>query len=168
MGLMDKVNENVKKGLDAVDKVKENENIKKSVDFVDKKIEDEKQKREERKKEEIIKKQEKEKSQAIIIENTKVKEAFFNAKQEEYVHDAKLADKVYKAYITDGLSRIEKVNGRFLASQTIKMDVLIEQNNEIIRLLKKVAGEEINPVCSNCGREYEEGTNFCKNCGTEL
>ena len=59
---------------------------------------------------------------------------------------AKKADIVYKSYITDGISRIEKVNGRFLASQLVKLDILsqqnnqiIKQNNEIIGLLKEIA-----------------------------
>ena len=62
-----------------------------------------------------------------------------------YNTEAKQADKVYKAFITNGVSRIEKVNGRFLASQLIKLDVLnqqnnriIEQNDEIIDLLKEI------------------------------
>ncbi|WP_298521288.1 hypothetical protein [uncultured Methanobrevibacter sp.] len=33
-----------------------------------------------------------------------------------YHDEAKQADKVYRAYVTYGISRIEKVNGRFLAS----------------------------------------------------
>lgn len=63
-----------------------------------------------------------------------------------YKEDAKKADIVYKSYITDGISRIEKVNGRFLASQLVKLDILsqqnnqiIKQNNEIIGLLKEIA-----------------------------
>ena len=71
---------------------------------------------------------------------------FFEDKAEQFKEDAKKADKVYKAYITSGISRIEKVNGRFLASQLIKLDILneqnnqiIEQNNEIIKLLKEIA-----------------------------
>ena len=63
-----------------------------------------------------------------------------------YREDAKKADMVYKSYITNGVSRIEKVNGRFLASQLVKLDILsqqnnqiIKQNNEIIELLKEIA-----------------------------
>lgn len=63
-----------------------------------------------------------------------------------YHEEAKQADKVYKSFVTDGVSRIEKVNGRFLAAQLIKLDVLnqqnnriIQQNDEIILLLKKIA-----------------------------
>ena len=69
-----------------------------------------------------------------------------NKKSSQYKHEAKLADKVYKSFVTDGISRLEKVNGRFLASQTIKLDILIEQNQklieqngEIIRLLKDIS-----------------------------
>ncbi len=69
-----------------------------------------------------------------------------NRKISEYKNEANLADKVYKAYVTNGISRLDKVNGRFLASQTIKLDVLIEQNkqlieqnNTIIKLLEKIS-----------------------------
>lgn len=69
-----------------------------------------------------------------------------NRKISEYSHEAQLADKVYKSYVTNGISRLDKVNGRFLASQTIKLDVLIEQNkelinqnNKIIKLLEKIS-----------------------------
>ena len=69
-----------------------------------------------------------------------------NQKISEYSHEANLADKVYKSYVTNGISRLDKVNGRFLASQTIKLDVLIEQNKEliqqndkIIKLLEKIS-----------------------------
>ena len=56
-----------------------------------------------------------------------------NRKISEYSHESKLADKVYKAYVTNGISRLDKVNGRFLASQTIKLDFLIEQNQQLIK-----------------------------------
>jgi hypothetical protein len=69
-----------------------------------------------------------------------------NKKTTQYKQEARLADRVYKSYVTDGISRLEKVNGRFLASQTIKLDILIEQNkqlieqnNTIIKLLKKIS-----------------------------
>lgn len=69
-----------------------------------------------------------------------------NRKSSQYKQEAKLADKVYKSYVTDGISRLDKVNGRFLASQTIKLDILIEQNkqlinqnSEIINLLKIIS-----------------------------
>ena len=69
-----------------------------------------------------------------------------NKKSSQYKQEAKLADKVYKSFITDGFSRLDKVNGRFLASQTIKLDILIEQNQEliaqnreIINLLKSIS-----------------------------
>lgn len=78
---------------------------------------------------------------------------FYDDISEIYKEDAKKADKVYKAYITGGFSRLEKVNGRFLASQLIKLEVInqqnnriiqqnnevIEQNNEIIELLRQIA-----------------------------
>lgn len=69
--------------------------------------------------------------------NNEMKNRFLR-KQQIYKTEAKLADKLYKAYITDGLSRLEKVNGRFLASQTMKLDTLIEQNEKIIDLLEKL------------------------------
>ena len=69
-----------------------------------------------------------------------------NQKISEYSHEAKLADRVYKSYVTNGISRLDKINGRFLASQTVKLDVLIEQNKQliqqndkIIKLLKKIS-----------------------------
>ena len=72
-----------------------------------------------------------------------------NKKSSQYKQEAKLADKVYKSFVTDGISRLEKVNGRFLASQTIKLDILIEQNQklieqngEIISLLKDISEKE--------------------------
>jgi hypothetical protein len=64
---------------------------------------------------------------------TVAKTQFIENRRAEYVTEAKLADEVYKAYITDGLSRLDKVNGRFLASQSIKTDILIEQNYRTIR-----------------------------------
>lgn len=66
---------------------------------------------------------------------------YYKNKQKEYQIEAKLADKVYDAYITDGISRIEKVNGRFMAAQNMKLDMLIEQNNTIIRLLEQIANK---------------------------
>lgn len=69
-----------------------------------------------------------------------------NQKISEYSHEAKLADQVYKSYVTNGISRLDKINGRFLASQTVKLDVLIEQNKQliqqndkIIKLLEKIS-----------------------------
>lgn len=69
-----------------------------------------------------------------------------NKKISQYSQEAELADKVYKSYVTMGISRLDKINGRFLASQTIKLDILIEQNkqlieqnNTIINLLKKIS-----------------------------
>lgn len=69
-----------------------------------------------------------------------------NKKTSQYSQEANLADRVYKSYVTNGISRLDKVNGRFLASQTIKLDILIEQNkqlieqnNTIIKLLEKIS-----------------------------
>ncbi|MGA2677361.1 MAG: hypothetical protein ACLQG5_10475 [Methanobacterium sp.] len=55
-----------------------------------------------------------------------------------YKNDVELADLLYKAYVTLGISRLDKVDGRFLASQTIKLDTIIEQNTKIIELLEKI------------------------------
>ena len=45
-----------------------------------------------------------------------------------------------------GISRLDKVNGRFLASQTIKLDILIEQNKQLIEQNNTIIGllEKIN------------------------
>lgn len=61
-----------------------------------------------------------------------------NQKISEYSHEAKLADRVYKSYVTNGISRLDKINGRFLASQTVKLDVLIEQNKQLIQQNDKI------------------------------
>jgi len=66
---------------------------------------------------------------------------YYSNKQKEYQIEAKLADKVYDSYITDGISRIEKINGRFMAAQNMKLDMIIEQNNTIIRLLEQIANK---------------------------
>ncbi len=55
----------------------------------------------------------------------------------KYKQDANLAYKIYKAYVTHGVWRLDKVNGRFLASQTIKLGAIIEQNNKILSYYKK-------------------------------
>jgi len=104
---------------------------------------------------------------------TVAKTQFIEKRKEEYVREAKLADKVYKAYITDGLSRIEKVNGRFLASQSIKTDILIEQNNRIIELLELIVnkGNSTLPVvafCPECGNKTNDAAEFCAECGSKL
>ena len=57
---------------------------------------------------------------------------FFEDKAEQFKKDTKKADKVYKTHVTSDISRLEKVNGRFLASQLIKLDILNEQNNHYI------------------------------------
>ena len=61
-----------------------------------------------------------------------------NQKISEYSHEANLADRVYKSYVTNGISRLDKINGRFLASQTVKLDVLIEQNKQLIQQNDKI------------------------------
>lgn len=102
---------------------------------------------------------------------TVAKTQFIEKRREEYVREARLADKIYKAYITDGISRLEKVNGRFLASLSIKADVLIEQNNRIIELLEmQIRGENnlVPSVCPECGTKNENNGDFCMNCGVKL
>lgn len=102
------------------------------------------------------------------------KTQFIDERREEYVTEAKLADKVYKAYITDGLSRLDKINGRFLASQSIKTDILIEQNNRIIQLLETIVTnmDDTNMLtavfCSECGAENVDKAQFCKECGIKI
>lgn len=148
MGFLDDINKEVKK-------VADNEKVKQFADSLEKEKQEKIRRREAaeekkqlKKQENIVNKQKKKEAELILKEERNAKKVFFESKKEEYIHDAKLADKVYKAYITDGLSRLEKVNGRFLASQTIKMDILIEQNNsllkqnnEIIRLLEKLVDD---------------------------
>lgn len=117
---------------------------------------------------------------------------YYVSKQKDYLIESRLADKVYKSYVTDGVSRLEKINGRFMAAQNMKLDLLIEQNNRIIQLLEKIAGEEdssfsnnefnnfdvsekpsgeieINHnVCPNCDSVVDSDSNFCTNCGSEI
>ncbi len=103
--------------------------------------------------------------------DTVAKTQFILNRREEYVKEAKLADTVYKAYITDGVSRLEKVNGRFLASLSIKADVLIEQNNRIIQLLEQqITGESslVPSFCPECGAKTEANREFCIHCGIKL
>jgi len=99
------------------------------------------------------------------------KNRFIELRGEEYAREAKLADKVYKAYVTDGISRLDKVNGRFLASLSIKTDVLIEQNNRIIELLAANLKDKNNlplAFCPECGNQNINGTNYCENCGAKI
>jgi len=63
---------------------------------------------------------------------------YYNKKKNDYLIEAKLADNIYKSYVTDGISRIDKVNGRFMATQNMKLDILIEQNAKIIKLLEEI------------------------------
>lgn len=62
----------------------------------------------------------------------------FKEKTKDYSIEVKYADQLYKAYVNDGISRLDKVNGRFLAAQNLKLDTIIEQNEIIIDLLKKL------------------------------
>lgn len=57
----------------------------------------------------------------------------------DYVIDSVIADAVYDTYITRGPSRVNKINGILLSSQTMKLDTIIEQNNKIIELLEEIA-----------------------------
>ena len=101
---------------------------------------------------------------------TAAKTKFIEERKAEYITEAKLADEVYKAYVTDGLSRLEKVNGRFLASQSIKTDIMIEQNNRIIELLEILANKEENKLpmvyCPECGTPNTK--QYCEDCGTKI
>lgn len=73
------------------------------------------------------------------LKQTRDKAIYYNEKQDEYIIESQLADKIYKAYVTDGISRLEKINGRFMAAQNMKLDILIEQNTRIIQLLEEIA-----------------------------
>ena len=59
----------------------------------------------------------------------------------DFVIDSVIADAVYETYITRGIARVNKINGILLASQTMKLDTIIEQNNRIIELLEKIANK---------------------------
>ena len=65
---------------------------------------------------------------------------------EKYKEDAKKADKVYKAYVTSGLSRIEKINGRFLASHLVKLDILNQQNKHLIEQNNRIIEQNDNII----------------------
>lgn len=102
---------------------------------------------------------------------TVAKTEFIESRRDEYAAEAKLADHVYKAYITDGVSRLEKINGRFLASLSIKTDILIEQNNRIISLLEKLVNNDNSSsgqFCPECGIQNIAEEEYCTNCGTKL
>ncbi len=102
---------------------------------------------------------------------TAAKTQFIEERKAEYVTEAKLADQVYKAYITDGLSRLEKVNGRFLASLSVKTDIMIEQNNRIIELLElqlNGGNNEIMSFCPECGAKNSSNAQYCIKCGIKL
>ena len=59
----------------------------------------------------------------------------------DYVIDSVISDAVYDTYVTRGVSRVNKINGILLASQTMKLDTIIEQNNKIIELLEEIANK---------------------------
>ena len=59
----------------------------------------------------------------------------------DYVIDSVISDAVYDTYVTRGVSRVNKINGILLASQTMKLDAIIEQNNKIIELLEEIANK---------------------------
>lgn len=104
---------------------------------------------------------------------TVAKTQFIEERRDEYVTEAKLADQVYKAYITDGISRLDKINGRFLASQSIKTDIIIEQNNRVIELLETLVNNLSNnrasmKICPKCGIKINDESQYCQDCGTEL
>ncbi len=115
----------------------------------------------------------------------------YSLKLNQYREEAKKADILYKAYVTGGVSRLEKINGRFLAVQTLKLDVLIEQNNkiiesleisandngqknsEIIKLLEIIAKQNDkntsnNKLCLECGTKNLPDAPKCQKCGTDM
>lgn len=126
------------------------------------------------------------------IEYTRGRINYYKNKRKDYLIESKLADGVYKSYITDGISRLEKINGRFMAAQNMKLDLLIEQNNRIIQLLEKIAGErnedamdafgvleqfsnnksnsiaDENIHCPSCNSIVEKNSKFCMNCGEKI
>lgn len=57
----------------------------------------------------------------------------------DFIIDSVIADAVYDTYITHGISRVNKINGILLSSQTMKLETIIEQNNRIIELLEEIA-----------------------------
>ena len=59
----------------------------------------------------------------------------------DYNRDLRIADELYQIYDKNEAVRFDNVNGRLLASQTRKIDLLIEQNNRIIGLLEKIANK---------------------------
>ncbi|WP_299522815.1 zinc ribbon domain-containing protein [uncultured Methanobrevibacter sp.] len=94
--------------------------------------------------------EEKRKKKKLANRTTTEKEYdfYFEDIVQQFKEDAKKADKVYRAYVTSGISRLEKINGRFLASQLIKLDILnkqnkriIEQNDAIIDLLTQLVNK---------------------------
>lgn len=59
----------------------------------------------------------------------------------DYIRDLRIAEELYNIYDKNSVSKSDTVNGYLLASQTKKIDILIEQNNKIISLLEKIANK---------------------------
>lgn len=92
--------------------------------------------------------EEKRKKKKLANRTTTEKEYgfYFDDLAEKYKEDAKKADKVYKAYVTSGLSRIEKINGRFLASHLVKLDILNQQNKHLIEQNDRIIEQNDNII----------------------
>lgn len=73
------------------------------------------------------------------LDYTQSRLKYYDDKKKDYFIESTLADKIYKSYVTAGISRLDKVNGRFLALQNMKLDIIIEQNTKIIELLEEIA-----------------------------
>lgn len=76
------------------------------------------------------------------LEYTQSRLKYYEDKKKDYFIESTLADSIYKSYITDGISRLDKINGRFLAAQNMKLDILIEQNTKIIQLLEEIVKKD--------------------------
>ncbi|MGL6298726.1 MAG: hypothetical protein ACRC1M_06105, partial [Methanobacteriaceae archaeon] len=68
----------------------------------------------------------------------------FEDKKAKFLKQSDMANQLYKTYI-GGLGRIEKINGKFLATHALQLDelyeqnqIIIEQNYIIIDLLTKI------------------------------
>lgn len=79
-------------------------------------------------------------SKLIDLKSPKGRKRAFH-KTGDYRIDLKIAEEIYKIYDENGVARFDNVNGRLLASQTRKIDILIEQNNRIINLLERIANK---------------------------
>ena len=146
-----KNSQNLKEKLDENKRKKEEQEERrrrKELEFKEK-LEENKRKREEQKKkkkqekeewkrmniderDELWKKKKQEKKLSNRTTTEKEYDFYFEDMAQQFKEDAKKAERVYKAYVTYGVSRLEKINGRFLASQLIKLDLLNKQNKRII------------------------------------